>query len=161
MGIGVAAPALTPMSEIVPPRRTLSIAAWRTVVRSLPIVSISFAPTLLGSLPTTACIAWTTGAPCASINGVDDRVCAAARGRLEDLRDGIGTVLPVDHFGAVAAGQPQSFGDEVDSDDPLDAEVLCDPDTHLPDRSEPVDDEGAVLGRVGVADCLPGGREDV
>ena len=68
IGIGSAIPPYTPLSEIVPPRRTSSIAAYRAPSRSKPTVSIIFAATRVRQQPGDLVRrAVPTGDPCASM----------------------------------------------------------------------------------------------
>jgi len=61
----------------------------------------------------------------------------------------------------VGLRERQPFGDEVDTDDALHAELKGDAAGKLPDGTEADHRQGASLGHVGVLDRLPGRGEDV
>jgi hypothetical protein len=63
IGSGSASPPYTPDSEIVPPRRTMSIAEYSAVRRSTPALSMTFSPTASGSIPTIVCAIFAPAAP--------------------------------------------------------------------------------------------------
>ena len=67
IGSGSMAPPYTPLTESVPPRRTVLIESSRALSRSTPNCSAAFSPRAPGSREATSCPIFATGLPWASI----------------------------------------------------------------------------------------------
>jgi len=95
--------AVDPTIEIVPPRREVEIAAWRTEVRSLPTFSISLVAIAAGVREASVWIASCTGALGFCSDCINDGIGAASLGHVDDLERWIGVVAPFDDYGAADA----------------------------------------------------------
>ena len=90
-------------------------------------------------------------------HGVRPAAVRALAQRVADVVD----LLDVDRLDAVALGEREPLGHEVEAEHAPGAAVLGDPGTHLADRAEAEDGDAAALGDRGVLDRLPRGGQDV
>ena len=158
-GMGLAVPPYTPLSETVPPRRTESIAAWRTV---MPVYAGSLHGLLCQGIRQEPHRILGKGADGRIVrfhaDGVDHRVGAPSVRHIAKLVTDV--LCEIDRFHPVPLGHAAAFRNRFDGDDPL-AEVSTDPAGELPHRAEPKDGQCAAGGDIGVFHSLPGGGKNI